>query len=379
MIRNGLAVIIMFVMGAIAIVIAQGQGWMVDRDFFTYWGGGRGLLDEVNLYAPTAWSEIHRFYGSAWLENPIFIYAPPTAIFFAPLAALRIDFAGVAWIFISEIFVALSVVMLVQNTRWSRLKLYVPFWAVGIVLFMPVLLTLLMGQASALLLIIVVTASALWDRGRWFTGGMILGLTIVKPQPVVFLIPMVGFWLLLNKRWSALLGIALSIGVSMLAGFALFPNFIQDWQAVAFSKVGGVATRMPTVWGLSADLFDASPLGTWIAVALTALAVGAGVAIVTRWKSESAVRVVAALVPLSLLTTPYLWNYDQILLLMPLFIVLIGLEKRNVSFWVIALAPLALDLVAIAFFGIAAVRLRDTLSALLPMGVGAMVWTSRLR
>ncbi len=175
-------------MGVIAFIVAQGQGYMIDRDFFTYWGGARALLNGMNLYDPKAWLEIHRLYGSTWLENPIFIYSPPTAIFFVPLAALRIDVAGVAWIWFSEIFVALSIMMLAQNMLWSRFKLYAPFWAVGIVLFMPVLLTLLMGQASAMILILVVTAGALWGRGKWLAGGLILGLTIVKPQPVVFLL-----------------------------------------------------------------------------------------------------------------------------------------------------------------------------------------------
>ncbi len=94
------------------------------------------------------------------------------------------------------------------------------------------------GQASALLLIVVATA-ILWRRGRWLAGGLLLSLTMLKPQPVVLLIPAIALWLALNRRWNALLGIALGAGTGSVASLLYFPNFIQDWQTVALSKVGG--------------------------------------------------------------------------------------------------------------------------------------------
>lgn len=374
---RGLVVLAILAMGVLAFAIARGQGWMVDRDFFTYWGGGRGILDGVNLYDTRAWFAIHQVYGSNWFPNPVFIYAPPTAILFAPLATLRVDVAGITWIWLSEIFVALAVVMIARNLGWVRLARFAPFLAAAIALFMPVLLTLLMGQASALLLVLVVAAAVLWDRGRWFAGGLLLGWTIVKPQPVVFLIPMLGLWLMLNRRWRALFGLALSLGVSAMAGFTLFPGFVQDWQVVAATKVGGVAARMPTVWGLSADLFGVSPLATGSAVALIVLTVGASVVLVVRWKEERALALMGALLIPALLVTPYLWNYDQALLLVPFLIALIRLDQRGVPFWTIALLPFVLDGVAIILLGIASLRVRDSLSALMPVLVGAILWVAR--
>src|SRR5581483_8367164 len=77
-----LAILLLLATGMLALIVAQSQNWLVDRDFFTYWGGGRGLLDGVNLYQPSDWARLHQSYGSQWLENPVFIYAPPTAVLF---------------------------------------------------------------------------------------------------------------------------------------------------------------------------------------------------------------------------------------------------------------------------------------------------------
>jgi hypothetical protein len=37
---------------------------MYDRDWFTYWGGGRGVLNNANVYDPATWSAITHDNGS---------------------------------------------------------------------------------------------------------------------------------------------------------------------------------------------------------------------------------------------------------------------------------------------------------------------------
>ena len=117
--KGVLALCTFLVLGVIAIVIVQGEGWMFNRDFFTYWGGGRGILENANLYNPPAWAEITRNNGSSWLPNPIFIYAPMTAVFFAPLAAVRLEGAAVMWVWMSEIFITLAVIIIARDLHWS--------------------------------------------------------------------------------------------------------------------------------------------------------------------------------------------------------------------------------------------------------------------
>ncbi len=372
--RGAIIFVVLFSLGIFALVIARGQEWMINRDFFTYWAGGRGLLDGKNLYDSSAWWSIHQTFASAWFPNPVFIYAPPTAIFFAPLAALQPQVAGFIWIWLSEIFVVFTLVIIAKNLRWQRGVQYMPFWIPGILFFLPVLLTFLMGQASGLLLILVVVVAALWEQRHWLAGGLILGFTIVKPQPIAFLLPMLALWLLLNRRWYAFLGLGLSLSVMAAAGLILFPNFIWDWQNAVLTKVGGVAGRMPTIWGLSADLFGASPFAVLSGATLALVALATSVKIIAQEKS--ALIVTSVLLIPSISVTPYLWNYDQILLLLPLLVALISMDQRGVSAAIILLLLFAVDALAIVFLEIASVRLRDTLSVLLPVFVGLVLWTA---
>lgn len=360
------------VMGVCAWVIVQSQAGMVERDWFTYWAGGRGLLAGINLYDPRAWFDLHETYGSRWFPNPVFIYAPVTALFFAPLGALPVNIAAVLWVWFSEILTALSVWLIVRHWHHVRAMRLVLFWSLAVLFFLPALLTLLMGQASALILFLVAATAVLWQREKWFVGGLLLGLTTVKPQAVAFLILVIAVWLMLKRRWLALTGLGTALGASAVASVLLFPNFITDWLNTATGKVGGVAARMPTIWGLAADL-SAPPFGVWLGVLSACALAGLALVIVARWQGDL-LTLFGALIVISMVVTPYLWNYDQILLLLPLAIALTRWEQRGVAEWVIAFTLFVVDLVAWLFFGLAASRLRDNWSVCLPFLVGALLW-----
>ncbi|MBI3741405.1 MAG: DUF2029 domain-containing protein [Chloroflexi bacterium] len=369
-----LAWLVFLAFGGLAFVIARDQAWMINRDFFTFWGGARGLMDGANLYAPAEWARVTQANGSTWLPNPIFIYAPPTAIFFAPLAALPIEIASVVWVWLSEIFIALTVLIVARSQHLSAVGKFAPLWGLGFAFFLPVTLTLLMGQISALGLLIVALTLALWRRGNWLRGGVMLGLAIIKPQPLIFFIPAISLWLILNRRWRAVGGIALSFGVSTVASLLLFPNFFPDWQSATVSKISGVAARMPTVLGFVLDLFQDSSFGISIAAIAIAVSVALGLLSVVRQKNADVFEIASALLILSLFVAPYLWNYDQILLLIPLTLALIWFDQRGAPFWLSASLPLLFDIFAWSLFALAALRGRDSPGVLLPILIGFYFW-----
>lgn len=360
----------------LALVVVAGQNGMYDRDWFTFWGGGRGVLSGANIYDATTWATLTRDYGSAWLPNPIFIFAPPTAILFAPFAALRVDVAAFVWTFLSALFVALAVTIIARELRWQPPLSFMPILSLGLLFFLPTLLTLLMGQISALVLLLVVAAAVLWERGAWFAGGMLLGITIVKPQPIACLLPMLALWTLWHRRWRALAGLLVSLGLGALATFALFPDFLSAWQGALLRKVGGVAARMPTVWGISADLFGATPLGTLSALGMLVLVTAWGMWLSARWRGR-ALELVSALLIGSVIVSPYLWNYDQVVLLAPLTVALARLAQRARNGLLIVGLLGALDALAFGLLVVASLRVADTFSLALPLAIGVLWWSSR--
>ena len=357
----------------LALIVVAGQNGMYNRDWFTFWGGGRGVLQSANIYNSTTWATITRENGSTWFPNPIFIFAPPTAILFAPFAALRVDVAAFVWTFCSALFIVLAVIILARELRWQRAKSLAPLLSLGLLFFLPVLLTLLMGQISALVLVLVVSAAVLWDRGAWFAGGLLLGLAIVKPQPVAFLLPMLALWTIWHQRWRALGGLLLSFALSALATFALFPNFLSEWQGAMLSKVGGVSARMPTVWGITADLLGATLLATLSAVTLILVVVAIGVWLIARWRAR-VLELTSALLIGSVIVSPYLWNYDQVVLIAPLVVALARLDQRTRDARSVVAALLIFDALAFGLLIVASVRLADTFSIALPLLIGALWW-----
>ena len=114
----------------------------------------------------------------------------------------------------------------------------------------------------------------------------------------------------------------------------------------------------------------------WLGGALAgALALGAAALLFLFPARYSPLPVVALSIVTGLLVTPYLWAYDQILLLLPITLVISELIQRGRIFLLNALAFLALDVVAIALLFLALQTGEDVWSGLLPLLVGAaLLW-----
>ncbi|HZQ05893.1 MAG TPA: glycosyltransferase family 87 protein [Anaerolineae bacterium] len=361
-------------LAALALVIAQEQEWMVNRDWFTYWAGGRGVLEGLNVYASPVWRSLHERYGSTWFPNPIFIYAPPTALWVAPLAALPLTVASSLWVWFSALGVAISVVFVSLALHWKSWRRYIVWWGLAILFFLPVILTLLMGQVSALILLLIVLTGVLWQRQHWFMGGMLLSLVLIKPQPALLLVAMACVWLALNRQWRGIAGLGAGIACLFGASLLLFPNFFIDWQTVALNKVGGVSGRMPTIWGVAYDIGNPFGLEFVIAGALLLVLVGLNLWIVWRMSKRDALEILAVCAVFSVSLAPYLWTYDLILLILPLTVAAIRLDQRGAPFFLVALAPLAITILCYASFAISAARLSDTQTLSVTIAVGFVLW-----
>lgn len=373
---GGTILVAVLATGMVAFLTAHSQDWMVNRDWFTFWAGGRGLLNSINIYDPKAWSQITLDHGSTWLPNPIFIYPPPTAVLFAPFSALSLQISSVLWVWLSLIFVLTSVFVIVRTQecpQWARLA---PFWALAVVLYLPLVVSLFMGQVSSLVLLLVVLGSTLWKQEKWFAGGFVLGFAAIKPQPVLLFIPAIALWLILSRRWKALLGLVLSLAADVCFSYLLFPSFLTDWSSAAANKVGGVMERMPTLWGLGLELFDGSPAGFWISGSLVLLTLLIVIFLAYRSRDWDPVTVASMFIIPSVLVSPYLWSYDHIVLILPLVIALVRLAQLRAPFWVVALLPFSIDILSFILLAVAALRLEENATLLMPVVIGIVLWIS---
>lgn len=222
------------------------------------------------------------------------------------------------------------------------------------------------GQNGFLTTALLGCALQVMDRRPWLAG-VLIGLLAYKPQFGV-LIPLA---LLASGRWPAIIAaaatvIALAIVTTLCLGTGIWQAFLGS---TAFTQhvvleLGG------TGWEKIQSIFSAvSAWGASVPVAYTAqatLGVALAVSIVWLWRSDAAFDLKAsALATASLLATPYVLDYDLVVLALSIaFFVRHGLA-RGFRDWEITLLAAAW-IVPLVSRGIAAVTT-------VPLGLIAML------
>jgi hypothetical protein len=178
-------------------------------------------------------------------------YAYPDVYYPLPLYFIFIPFAGLPAPVAQILWTIIELVILVALLRQR---------AIGVILFMPVVLTLLMGQ----IVMPMLGLFALLRKNK--ASGFALGVLALKPQLVLFIAPW-QMWQWWRKDRRQIFWFAITLGALALAAFAVQPDWLTRWLAVSGSRAR--AHLSPSVWGLFAFL----PPLIWIALA-SALTLG---------------------------------------------------------------------------------------------------------
>jgi hypothetical protein len=95
--------------------------------------------------------------------------------------------------------------------------------------------------------------------------------------------------------------------------------------------------------------------------------------IIMQMKSDEVDSVVGVVIVGTLLVSPYLWTYSQILLVIPMMMMVAVIYKRNWPFLAIATFPLLMALFAVLLILISMRIGADILSVMVPIVVGALL------
>lgn len=351
--------------------VAYTPGVPHNNDYMLVHIAGNALRNGLDMYDPAQWDAAHRLFGHGYTDNPVFIYPPPMALIFAPFSLFTPPVGEVVWLFFCELLLVLSAVWLLRGVNLSQPRRFA-LVAVCIVFFLPTINAWWARQHSFLLLFFLAAAYMLLMRRKDWAAGAFLALAALRPSPVLFLAWAIMGWALAHRRWRVWISTAASALVLYFIGVLIRPGWLAVWLEYTVGlggKLEAYQAFVPTLWGLLADL--GAP--AW---SLVGGVVSIGLAIFSIWwmrryKHTNFTSVVLLFVPLSLFLSPYSWNYDFILLLIPLLLIVRHAEhsapelRRRLWPWLLAVTlalPYALRVVAI-------LRGRDTLSALLPLAV----------
>lgn len=146
---------------------------------------------------------------------------------------------------------------------------------------------------------------------------MSLSLLALKPT---FGLPFSGFYclyLLVLKKFRALSVSLLSLVLLPISGCLIDPDWIGKFVTVGSGKFNQTIGHNPSIWGIAGIVCQQSRFCTITVGGLIALGlIGATLyLIVARGKWLSPTPMFSLVIPVSLPITPYLWAYDQILLL----------------------------------------------------------------
>ncbi len=313
------------------------NGFLLGTDFLSFWTAGRMLPTQGDVYDVAAHTAAQRAYFDHGEAFTAFFYPPPFLLLCYPLGVLPYLPALGAWV------VTTGAAYLAAVRLWLREAGVTPPLLLVATAFPPVLITVTHGQTSFLVAALL-GAGALWVRNRPVLAGLCFGLATIKPQ-FGLLVPLV---LLLTGEWRVIASAALTaVSFAALATIAFGAEVWPEWLAAgsaaqAAMNEGAVGfAKMQSVFAASRLL--GAPLG--LAYALHALL---GISVIgaicwAAWRKTYTPALGSAMLTGALLVTPFVLDYDMVLLAFPL----IWLAESRFGPWEKIVA--ALTFVAAAF------------------------------
>jgi hypothetical protein len=340
-----------------------------NSDFFTFYLAGWMNWRDLDPYSSKQWIAGHDFFGVTWISNPIFPYPLPLATFLAPMGLLDLYNAFVIWVLISGILVFLTCNSLITSQETPKRAAYFLPLLAGVFLFRPTLVTFHDGQIGAFLLFIIGCVALLWKKEAWFIGGLFLGFIILKPNVGLPCLSFVGIWLIVQRRFSALAGLVISSLSLALIGIARDSNWLIDFLSNSNQKFMANFGASPTFWGLSGVICRYQASCTWQTGIF--LVVGFSIFVIYYlWKMRVMLTPLAALgiaAAAAVTITPYIWAYDQILILICVIATVKIAIKTEMPYLIIASYPILLAALSAILVLVALNLGRDQWSVFIPL------------
>ena len=220
------------------------------NDFLARWMGARYWVQEgISPYDPQvslAGQEL--IYGrpanvEAGEDIAHFVYPLPAMVFFAPFGALPYTVARALWMTVLEISLPILALIGIAIADWKPRRAVLISLLLFSVLWYHGMRAVIVGQFAVIEALLMVGALLAIKRERDPLAGILLGLSIAKPQMAVLLIPFVFLWAAWARRWTIIFwGVGTIVGL-LGVSVLLIPNWPVMWlrqllQYPSYSNLG---------------------------------------------------------------------------------------------------------------------------------------------
>jgi len=287
------------------------------------WAPARLLLSRRDPYdldnlAALSEEEAFTLYGSVWF---------PTAIgLLLPLGALPFPVVANLWLVtnIGLLCACIAICLRGRSISWAH-------WAIlglAILFFPPLIAHLGMGQASILVLFSLLFSTQLIEQQRPFLAGLIFSLSLVKPHLILLVMPALAFHLVTRDKWQKpLAGFIAGLVIQTAPLFFTFPSWLLSY----FRSLAEAPQWMyPSILTIARIWLGHEGLawGSWLLVFVFALIIT-----IRLWKDETPAVAMVWTLAVTLIASPFVWSWDQILLLPLIVSLAISLTGREALLW----------------------------------------------
>lgn len=291
-------------------------------DFIAYWSGSRLTLTGGNAYDAEALHQLQ--IDSGWGQaTPVRVWNPPwTPIILLPLGVLPLLAARALWAVTTMLLLWVSgywlhLIFWPRATGWSRLvAILIPS------AFVLVWETLVMGQISPLV-VFGLSGALRYYRDRPLLAGSLIVLATVKPQICIGALLIFAVRAVAERAWHFVAGGVGTLAAAVTILTLLRPGWLGDYNSVLETPL--LDWRTPTLASFLRELAPTAPIAPlFLALATIGILLLAASALRSgEWEDA-----VAGGVVVTLLFTVFAWDFDLIVLLIPLYHML-GHLRRN--------------------------------------------------
>ncbi len=344
------------------VVLLLGDGWVVHQalvqtrgtkfDFALVWVGAREWWQLRSPYRSEVTREIQEYilgHPAQPGENEYrFVYPAFVALVIFPLPFLPFELAVTIWLVLIQVFLFVSVGLLLNVLHWRPRPPMFAFVIISILALRYFWLNVLLAQTTAFVLLLLTVTIWLAHHRKYEWSGIVLALTLFKPQLAI--LPMV-FWLAamcFQKRWRALAAFCGTMLLLLVTPMVYVPNWLSEFLAQI--QFYGIYNQPTATWTLVVATFVGAPVSTLL------LALGAGAAcLFLVWyarQNEKLAFGFAWAVTLTLLFVPLAWSYDFLVMLLPWLVCLNALRQTSrpiarIAFVLLAALPWWVSVIAL--------------------------------
>ena len=283
---------------------------VAERDSIAYWTAGRLLLAHQNPYDTRAVLALETKSGYS-KDKPLVLRTPPWSLFTVlPLGLLGPAAAWVLWtaMSLSSLLIAMRICWTLYKVEGVRHNL---FSLVGYT-FAPVPACLVAGQMG-LVLVLGLMLFLWWERDHPFWAGAALILPFAKPHLLSLFWLAVLFWMVARKKRAVAFGFAAGLVIATGLALAFDPDVFRHYREMV-SEAAISYEFIPAVSGVLRLLFFRRFFWVQFIPMFVGLLWGSSFLWRHRknwdWRQHAPILLVV-----SVLTTPYAWLTDEVVLL----------------------------------------------------------------